>query len=427
MAYQSEQYAAVNELSVYNKPTSGKKVVNKVLLGTWLGVVGQSGDYYEVETAGPDGWVKKKDVTQDKHLKVFYIDNGQGDAVLLEVGNLRVIIDGGPQSHLRNYLAGWQYSHLLDDDKQVHIDYVFVSHFDADHYFGLTPIISDERFTFGTVYHNGIARFNTSKGKRPAKYNRDLGKTIKHNGEEYLTTSFDSLSDLTSIKNGTGLQRGFKKFTEALEKADAEGRLSKVQSLNHTIGAVINQTINGMTFKIDIVGPVLSKVSGKDYFKWLDNSSSHTRNGHSLVMRIEYGNSSLLFGGDLNTASEEHLMDHYGTRNPFRVDVNKCCHHGSSDFSVGFLRKVLPLATVISSGDNESHAHPRADTLGCAGKYTRGVRPKVYSTELARSINSGGDILYGMINLRSDGKRIYMAQMKEKRSGVDLWDSYKIK
>ena len=95
--------------------------------------------------------------------------------------------------------------------------------------------------------------------------------------------------------------------------------------------------------------------------------------------------------------------------------------------TIDFLKQVKPLATVISSGDNENYSHPRADAIGCAGKYSRGVRPKVYSTELARSINASGDILYGMINLRSNGSKIYMSQMKEKRSGADIWDSYTVK
>ena len=40
---------------------------------------------------------------------------------------------------------------------------------------------------------------------------------------------------------------------------------------------------------------------------------------------------------------------------------------------------------MISSGDDEAHAHPRADTLGTLGKHARGRRPLIFSTELARS------------------------------------------
>jgi hypothetical protein len=88
---------------------------------------------------------------------------------------------------------------------------------------------------------------------------------------------------------------------------------------------------------------------------------------------------------------------------------------------------VNPFATVISSGDNEAYAHPRADAIGCAGKYARGIRPLVFSTELARSVDLRTKrILYGLINLRCDGTDIFISQMKEKHTGGNVWDSYKI-
>jgi hypothetical protein len=46
---------------------------------------------------------------------------------------------------------------------------------------------------------------------------------------------------------------------------------------------------------------------------------------------------------------------------------------------------VCPAATIVSSGDEESYAHPRSDTLGAIGLHGRGWRPLIFSTELARS------------------------------------------
>ena len=244
--------------------------------------------------------------------------------------------------------------------------------------------------------------------------------------EVYLSAYSGQVGDLLNIKSSGGLQPAFRKFTEALEKANAQGRLGGIGKLTSTNGKWMEENINGLPFRIEILGPVTSQLEGSVYFKWFDDSS-HTRNGHSLVLKLIYGKTSLLFGGDLNELSETHLLKHYGKQNPFLADVAKSCHHGSSEFTVDFLKQVNPYATVISSGDNENYSHPRADAIGSAGKYSRGDKPKVYSTELARSINSAGKILYGMINLRSDGKKIYMAQLKEKRSGADVWDSYEIK
>ena len=178
------------------------------------------------------------------------------------------------------------------------------------------------------------------------------------------------------------------------------------------------------------MGPVPRLSRGPIDYPWF-RDSSHTRNGHSLVLKLKYSENdgpgkSFLLGGDLNSAAENYLMEHYGNENPFEVDVAKSCHHGSSDFTVDFMKQINPFATVISSGDNESFAHPRADAIGCAGRYSRGVRPKVFSTELARSINSGGDVLFGMINCRTDGDKVILAQMKESRRGSDIWDSYEL-
>ena len=129
-------------------------------------------------------------------------------------------------------------------------------------------------------------------------------------------------------------------------------------------------------------------------------------------------------GGDLNIPAELHLMKYFGEENPFRVDVAKACHHGSSDFHVDFLKRIKPMANVVSSGDNKSFDHPMADATGSACRHTRGDHPLFFSTELARAETSSGKH-YGLINLRSNGDVLVMAQMKEQhKNKKDVWDSY---
>ena len=413
-------YAALPETRVYKSATSNR-TVNKILMGTWVGIRDRKGSRVKVTTAGPDGWVETADLRQDCGLKIFFVDVGQGDGMLVETPDRRILIDGGPNQSLRRYLRGWQYSYVLKARQRVRIDTVLVSHFDQDHYGGLVPLLNDKDFEFGTLYHNGIARFHATKSKRPAGMNQDLGRVS--NG--VLRTSFDNLQTAKDLLQQGGLQLSFRRFLEAVVKANREGRLDGIQRLTRR-----DKTVPGYRkdpgLVIEVVGPVPRKPRGTIDWPWFTDSS-HTRNGHSLVLRLRYGGANgktFLLGGDLNTESEEYLLKHYGRKNPFRVDVAKSCHHGSADFTVNFMDKISPYATVISSGDNESHAHPRAEAVGCAGKYSRGERPLVFSTELARSINSGGEILYGMINCRTDGKDVVLAQMKERRTGSDIWDSY---
>ena len=72
------------------------------------------------------------------------------------------------------------------------------------------------------------------------------------------------------------------------------------------------------------------------------------------------------------------------------------CHHGSDDVSYEFLQAMNAAATVISSGDNESHAHPRPKIVGARGltgfattANDELVTPLVYSTEISRSVRLG--------------------------------------
>ncbi len=418
------KYAKTNEAQIFgfDPATRGRKnrAVNRVLMGTYLRITHEDGDHYFAVTAGPDGWIHKEDTSDDMGLKVFFLDVGQGDGSLLEIGNSRILIDGGPGANMKNYLTAWQYKYLLQDNKKVHIDAVYISHFDSDHYSGLIELLENVNFTFGTVYHNGIGKF-VGTGRLP-KYDTALGETRKEGRKKFLKTCFDTLDDLLVLQQEGSLQNEFTKFIFALKNARDQRRLQNVQRLRR--GDLIPDTqVEGKPFQIQVLGPICTNLDDFPYFK----DESHTVNGHSLVLKIKFGTCTLLFGGDLNTDSEEHLLAAYKDQpNLLEVDVAKSCHHGASEFSVPFMAAVNPYATVISSGDNETYSHPRADAIGCAGRYSKGERPLVFSTELARSV-SKEKIIFGMINLRCDGQSIYMAQMKEANIPADIWDSYQVK
>mgnify|MGYP005863100885 CR=1 FL=1 len=133
----------------------------------------------------------------------------------------------------------------------------------------------------------------------------------------------------------------------------------------------------------------------KDYGK--------TKNGHSVLLRLQYGDFGVFFGGDLNKPAEQFLLHHYTglsllptsgrpysealkmIRERFRSEVMKTCHHGSADVTEMFIDAVNPACFISSSGDAEGHVHPRPDLLGKLGKFGRGKAPVLLSTELQRS------------------------------------------
>lgn len=411
------KYALTNEATIYESVSNGKgkNPINKILMGTYVRVIENNGAWLKVETAGPDGWMSASDLSNEMGLKIFFLDVGQGDGVLLEVGKYKILIDAGPNNSMYNYLTKWQYKYILDKGEKVHIDYLIVSHFDIDHYKGFVKILKDTRFTFGTIVHAGILKFATKVNP----YNSGLGDTIINNGQKYLIKIFDNL---LNINESASFNRDVTAFINALQNAQVN-KAKRYEQGN----TLIDETIEGKNFRIEVLAPFTEKQNNKKAFVyWKDDGK--TINGHSLVLKVTFGTRTILLGGDLNTFSQNYLIGQYAPNNPFEVDVAKSCHHGSSDFTEKFMKLINPYATVISSGDNEGHAHPRADAVGCAGKYSKSKRPLVYSTELARSTDlKNQKILYGMINLRCNGTDIYMSQMKEVKKDSDLWDSYEVK
>jgi beta-lactamase superfamily II metal-dependent hydrolase len=420
-------YADVyKNIGVDGKP-KGKN--NTLLMGTFVKILPEATtNWQKIYAFSKESWIDKNAIGESPSLKCFYVDVGQGDGALLEVGNdengLKIIIDGGPNDNLSNYLSKWQYKYYFDKNKKVHLDYIFISHFDKDHYQGLIDIINDNHYTIGTIFHNGIAKFNNAKANFPKpEYNTELGKKFKHDNQYYLETSFNTLTEFNALQAKGGMLDLQEKFLTAVNNAKSQNRLGNFERLDHT-SSISAKTINNKNFKIEVLGPVTSQINTKIAYKYFDDEA-HTINGHSIVLKITYGNRSFLFGGDLNIPAEDHLLEHYQNTNPFEVDVAKSCHHGASEFTTDFMAKVNPYATVISSGDNETYSHPRADAIGCAGKYTKSKRPLVFSTELARSTSEGSTrIKYGMINMRCDGDNIIMAQMKEAVSSGSVWDLY---
>lgn len=425
-----EVFASKGEVKVYKDENGKKKEFTTVLLGSWLGVIDEDNKgWLKVIFYKEEGWVKEIDTSPDSCLKIFFVDVGQGDACLIETPSKRILIDGGPNQCLKNFLTKWKYDWMEGSNKKIRFDAVIVSHFDWDHFNGLISIINDSEYEFGTVYHSGIARFIDIKSQRPSHCDTELGQTNSKGSNliirNELLTSFNDLQDAQDLLAGSGLMKAFKKFLEAVTDAhNNNGRLDRIRRITTRDDYVPHFGPNS-DLTIEVLAPVTKNQTGKTTYTWFEDDS-HTINGNSIVLKLTYGNRTILLGGDLNSKSEGYLLAKYGFPNitPFRVDVAKACHHGAADFTVDFLKAIKPYSTVISSGDNENYGHPGADALGCAGRYARGSKPLIFSTELARSYKSGKDIHYGNIQLRTNGDLMIMAQMYEKNKANDPWDSY---
>ena len=87
-------------------------------------------------------------------------------------------------------------------------------------------------------------------------------------------------------------------------------------------------------------------------------------NNYSVVIRAEYGDTSVLFTGDAETHSEEEMLERYRFKGLLDCDILKAGHHGSdTSSSQAFLDAVTPLHAVISVGEGNTYDHPKQEIL----------------------------------------------------------------
>lgn len=131
-------------------------------------------------------------------------------------------------------------------------------------------------------------------------------------------------------------------------------------------------------------------------------SADADKNERSMVVRMEYGDFSALFTGDIGELAEGILSDENDKTD---CDYLKCPHHGSKySSSEDFLQSVTPALTVISAGRNNSYGHPAPETLErliSSGSAVFSTDTSGAVTTRISSAGAGGGLTVSVINPRS--------------------------
>jgi competence protein ComEC len=86
-------------------------------------------------------------------------------------------------------------------------------------------------------------------------------------------------------------------------------------------------------------------------------------NDYSVVIRIDYGESSFLMTGDAEKKSEEEILKKYGAAD-LDCDILKAGHHGSrTSSSEALLKLVTPEVVLISCGEGNKYGHPHSEVM----------------------------------------------------------------
>ena len=108
-------------------------------------------------------------------------------------------------------------------------------------------------------------------------------------------------------------------------------------------------------------------------------------NNDSLVFRFEYGETHILFAGDIGAAGEQRLLK---IRADLKSNVLKAGHHGGSDATTDeFLKAVNPEAVIISVSMINRNAKPHRRVINLLME----SHVPVYRTDVSGSIILTGD------------------------------------
>ncbi|HEX6848568.1 MAG TPA: MBL fold metallo-hydrolase [Chitinophagaceae bacterium] len=429
----------------------------------------------KVKSRGVTGFIDPEELNDSPLLEIYFIDVGQGDGILIVTPNRKhIMIDGGytrsKQQHGKSAADFVDWKFFKDYGLQkIKLDVMIASHCDADHYGGLWDLINPEETqeldTIGTevdqFYHAGVSWWKDANNKR------SLG--LKENG--FLTSILEDENSIDDSLNNPelSLQGEWAEFLKCIR--DTQCGVKRIGfNPEEEIEYLPGFSPDDGDLNIKVLGPIFYVDGGSAKLKSLGSDSQNT-NGNSILLRLDYGRTRILLTGDLNKKSQQDLLKAFiGNRQELAADIVKGCHHGSDDCSYEFLECVQASATIISSGDDETHAHPRPNIVAASGvtgfkrvEKDELITPLVFSTEISRSVRIGDPdkvaieqqefsedkvnvfykrtvsgalrpqkkektldqlkvvdgIVYGLVNVRTDGQRIICATLNE---GKHKWE-----
>lgn len=246
-------------------------------------------------------------------LKAWFISVGQGDAEYLELpGGKTVLIDGGPQDPDKPGFP--PVAKFLSQHKVTKIDYVVLTHPHADHYEGLEYVFANIK-----VGHFYDTRMNNTG----AIGDEDLRSLVKKTG---VPTSYPAAGDTLA-------------WDPAVQVNVFHGCPEPVspQAEQESLGSIINDS--------------------------------------SIVLKVTYQNTSILYTGDIQDDMLPALELKF--KGQLQSDILKVSHHGSR-YATGdqFLNLVKPKAAYIEVGPN-NFGHPADATL----KRLKAAGTAVYRTD----------------------------------------------
>jgi competence protein ComEC len=163
--------------------------------------------------------------------------------------------------------------------------------------------------------------------------------------------------------------------------------------------------------KYDLGGGAFLTVLGPSepfFTKEQMKAGGNDTNANSIVLRLDYGDFSMLFMGDAEAQTEERML---GKKDlDLAAKVIKVAHHGSKyATSENFIKRVQPEAAIISDGSWNRYGHPSQAVID----RLKAAHAKLYRTDLQ------GEVTITTKGKGDSGKLYEIKTAKETKE--DIW------
>lgn len=143
------------------------------------------------------------------------------------------------------------------------------------------------------------------------------------------------------------------------------------------------------------VGDVYSLGNAKYTILGPSSESYSNLNNYSVVLKLNYGDTSFMFTGDAEREAEEEVLD---LNKNISVDLLKLGHHGSKTSTIDeFLKQTNPSYGVIQVGENNSYNLPDKEVI---------------DKLQAKDIEVYRNDIHGTVKVTSNGKDIFIQTEK---------------
>lgn len=319
-------------------------------------------------------------------LEVTFLDVGQGDAIFISLPNGgNVFIDGGSTSSKNIYEKVIE--PFLKYKGVRRLDFLFLTHSDADHENGWTQALS------GNAYIPDIYNL-VLNGSDYSKYLELRERALKYGASEYGALKYDTSEGDTSEGGISGCVTS--KYTGALawlNNAEADEINARMEGIVD-IDAVedIEDIEDIATALADKDTEILCAEYGMEYvfgecsivslnepghsdananvdrkaYKtgFSKTGTGESENDNSIVLLLQYKGKSILFTGDMTSKMEADVAEAVRYCGVDSLSILKVGHHGSKySSSEEFLASIMPQAAVISCAARNTYGHPHKETL----------------------------------------------------------------